>query len=77
MAYNFFKNNESRWRAVIGDSLYDDNWNDFLTYVSGSENILSNSELQKFENWLTACENSSTGSLWFEVMLAENGGSFK
>jgi len=77
MAYNFFKNNESRWANVITGSLYDDNWNDFLTYTSGSENILSNSELQKFENWLTTCENSSTGSHWFEIMLVENGGSFK
>ncbi len=77
MAYNFFKNNESKWTNIITGSLYDNNWNDFLSFVSGSGDILSNSERQKFENWLTTCENSSTGSLWFEVMLAENGGSFK
>ena len=77
MSYNFFKNNQSRWANVITGSLYDDNWNDFLTYVSGSGDILSNSELQKFENWLTACENSSTGSRWFEIMLASKGGSFR
>ena len=77
MAYNFFNNNSARWNGVITGSLYNDNWNDFLSYVSSSEETLSDSELQTYENRLTECENSSTGSLWFEVMLAENGGSFK
>lgn len=74
---DFIQISSSRFRNVITGSLYDDNWNDFLIFLSGSENTLSNSELQKFENWLTTCENSPTGSLWFEVMLGENGGSFK
>jgi|14BtaG_2_1085337.scaffolds.fasta_scaffold106928_2 hypothetical protein len=77
MAYNFFNNNSARWNNIITGSLYDNNWNDFLTYVSGSGDILSNSERQKFENWLTKCENSSTGSRWFEIMLSENDGSFR
>tara|TARA_B100001778_G_C18064947_1_gene395929 strand:+ start:113 stop:346 length:234 start_codon:yes stop_codon:yes gene_type:complete len=77
MAYNFFNNNNVRWGNVITGSLYSDNWNDFLSYISSSGETLSESELQVYQNWLTDCENSSTGSLWFEVMLAENGGSFK
>ena len=77
MAYNFFRNSGSRWANVITGSLYNDNWNDFLTHVSSSGEILSGSRLQKFESWLTDCENSSTGSHWFEIILVEKGGSFK
>ena len=71
MAYNFFNNSGSRWRNVIGDSLYNEHWNDFLAGWSGSGEILSGSELQNAENWLTDCENSSTGSEWFEMLIRQ------
>ena len=78
MSYTIFTNSGSRWRAVIGDSLYDEHWDDFTTWISASEATYgSQHTIQTYETFLTNCENSSTGSLWFELMLSDNNGSFK
>ena len=78
MSYTVFLNSGSRWKSVIGDSLYNEHWDDFTIWLSASESTYGSYDtIQTYETFLTNCENSSTGSLWFELMLSDNGGSFK
>jgi hypothetical protein len=74
--YNFAVVSSSRFRGVLGDDLYDNHWNGFLTELSQSHQVLSGSQIQQAEQWLVDCENSSSGSVWFEMILSNNGGSF-
>ena len=66
----------------FGDDFYDKHWNDFVTAVSSSTklnstNTLTDSERQKLQEWLDNNKNSSSGSLWFEMLLdSEHTGSF-
>ena len=66
--YNFSVVSSSRFRNVIGDDLYNNHWNDYLTFLSGSAPTLSGSQIQTAEQWLVDCENSTSGSDWFQVM---------
>ena len=75
--YNFAVASSSRFRNVLGSDLYDNHWNDFLTLLSGSNQILSGSQMQRAEQYLIDYENSSSGSKWFEEILGSSGGSFK
>ena len=44
---------------------------------SPSTNVLTDSERQKLQEWLDDNKNSSSGSLWFEMLLdSEHTGSF-
>ena len=45
-----------------------------MTSLSSSQfNIdLTNSQIQETEQWLINCENSTSGSQWFEVMYGNN-----
>ena len=70
--YNFSVVSSSRFRNVIGDDLYNNHWNDYLTFLSGSAPTLSNSQIQTTEQWLVDCENSTSGSDWFQ-QLQTNG----
>ena len=74
--YNFAVVSSSRFRNVLGSDLYDNHWNGFLTELSQSHQVLSGSQIQQSEQWLIDCENSSSGSEWFEVILSNSGGSF-
>ena len=72
--YDFFQISSSRFRIVIGEDNYNNNWNTFMTSLSSSQvNIdLNSSKIQQMEQWLINCENSSTGSYWFEVLHGNN-----
>ena len=78
-------NSGSLYREYLedfGDNFYDRHWNDFVTAVSSSTklnstNTLTDSERQKCQEWLDNNKNSSSGSLWFEMLLdSEHTGSF-
>tara|TARA_Y100001963_G_scaffold127135_1_gene180289 strand:+ start:334 stop:597 length:264 start_codon:yes stop_codon:yes gene_type:complete len=78
-------NSGSLYREYLGDfgdDFYDKHWNDFVTAVSSSTklnstNTLTDSERQKCQEWLDNNKNSSSGSLWFEMLLdSEHTGSF-
>ena len=71
---DFIQISSSRFRNVIGEDNYNNHWNDFLTSISSSQfNInLTNSQIQETEQWLINCENSTSGSQWFEVMYGNN-----
>jgi len=72
--YDFFQISSSRFRNVIGEDNYNNHWNDFLTSISSSQfNInLTNSQIQETEQWLNNCENSTSGSQWFEEIYGNN-----
>ena len=74
--YNFAVVSSSRFRGVLGNDLYDNHWNGFLTELSQSHQVLSGSQIQQAEQWLINCENSPSGSDWFETILNNAGGSF-
>ena len=75
---NFFQVSASRFRNILGDELYDNHWNDFVSSSYNHNRVLSGSQIQDFENWIVGCENSTTGSAWFELLLIEqHRGSFK
>ena len=74
--YNFAVVSSSRFRSILGSDLYDNHWDGFLTVLSGSNEILSGSQIQQAERWLIDCENSPSGSQWFENILGNAGGSF-
>ena len=74
----FFQVSASRFRNILGDELYDNHWNDFVSSSYNHNPVLSGSQIQDLENWLVECENSTTGSAWFELLLTEQfNGSFK
>ena len=72
--YDFFQISSSRFRNVIGEDNYNNHWNTFLTSISSSQfNInLTNSQIQETEQWLINCENSTSGSQWFEEIYGNN-----
>ena len=74
----FFQVSASRFRNILGDELYDNHWNDFVSSSYNHNPVLSGSQIQDFENWIVDCENSTTGSYWFVHLLTEiKKGSFK
>ena len=79
---NSGSSNREFLEETFGENFYDRHWNDFVTAVSSSTklnstNVLTDSERQKLQEWLDNNKNSSSGSLWFEMLLdSEHTGSF-
>ena len=79
---NSGSSNREFLEETFGEDFYDNHWDDFVTAVSSSTklnstNVLTDSERQKLQEWLDDNKNSSSGSLWFEMLLdSEHTGSF-
>ena len=75
--YNFCNISSSRFREILGDDLYNNHWNDYLSFISGSTIVLNDSQITDVEQHLIKLENSTSGSQWFNDLLSMNNGSFK
>ena len=79
---NSGSSNREFLEETFGEDFYDNHWDDFVAAVSASTklnstNVLTDSERQKLQEWLDDNKNSSSGSLWFEMLLdSEHTGSF-